>query len=65
MLSPTAWVAGDGPWASVSYCPRGTTAILFPSRDEAQRAKEQVDKTRCGGACIMQHRVVFLRGAEL
>jgi len=60
VLSPVAWTTGDGPWASVSFCPRGTTAILYPDRAGAERAKAQVDRTRCGGACIGQHRVKYL-----
>ena len=60
VLRPVAWVTGDGPWGSVADCPRGRTAILFPTEAEARRAKAQVDRTRCGGACIGQHRVKYL-----
>ncbi len=61
VLGPLEWVIGDGPWGSLSLCPRGTTLILFPDRGEAEQAKQLVDRTRCGGACVGRHEVIDLR----
>jgi hypothetical protein len=38
---------GGGPFATVYPDPRGTTVVLFPTLEEAERAKERV----CGGQC--------------
>ena len=46
------WIAGNGPWASLSLCPRGLTVELHDNRDEALTAKRVIDQTRCGGACL-------------
>lgn len=61
VLHPCEWTQGRGPWASVADCPRGRTAILRDTEAEARQLKEWVDATRCGGACIGNHRVVDLR----
>ena len=55
------WASGRGPWASVSFCPRGTTVQLYETRPAAEDAKATIDATACGGACIRDHRVVDLR----
>lgn len=54
------WVAGRGPWASVSDCPRGRTIQLYAARDGAEKAKAFIDRNACGGVCRRMHRVVFL-----
>lgn len=54
------WVCGRGPWASVSFCPRGTTVQLYETQLEAVEAKQAIDRGSCGGACIRQHYVKYL-----
>lgn len=61
-LAPVAWVSGSDPWASVSDCPRGRTAQLYPTRGEAEQAKALIDKYACGGVCQRRHRVLHLGG---
>jgi hypothetical protein len=58
------WATGRGPWASVSFCPRGTTVQLYETEAEARQAKATIDATACGGACIRDHRVVDLRNTS-
>jgi len=55
------WIVGDGPWASVSRCPRGTTVQLYGEEAEALRAKRVIDGSGCSGACVGRHEVVELR----
>ena len=54
-----AWVAGDGPWASISTCHAGT-ARLHLTRADALAAKAFIDATRCGHRCRGAHRVLDL-----
>lgn len=54
------WIIGRGPWASVSYCPPGLTAMLFESREEAAKALAAIDADACGGRCRRAHRLVDL-----
>jgi hypothetical protein len=37
-----------------------TTVILYPSEDEAQKAKRLIDRLACGGRCIRLHSVVAM-----
>lgn len=55
-----AWVAGDGPWASISTCGAGT-ARLHESKAEALASKTFIDETRCGHRCRGAHTVLDLR----
>src|SRR5262245_30936390 len=55
-----AWVAGQGPWASVARCLRATTVMLFPTLEEAYEAKQAIDHTGCGGMCAGRHLVVHV-----
>jgi hypothetical protein len=57
------WITGSGRYASVSYCPRGITVILFAERAAAEAARRGIDKWRCGGMCCGRHSVVDL-GAD-
>jgi len=59
------WAAGSGPWASFSDCPRGRTIQLYDTREEAERAKEFIDKWMCGGLCCRAHRVVYIGATGL
>jgi hypothetical protein len=56
-----AWIAGDGPYASVSYCGVLTVA-LYPTADEALAAKRFIDRLACGHRCRREsgHEVVHL-----
>lgn len=54
-----AWVAGDGPWASISTCGAGT-ARLHLTRADALAAKRLIDETRCGHRCRGAHTVLDL-----
>lgn len=56
-----AWATNGGPWASVSFCPRGTTVQSYATEAEARAAKAAIDKGSCGGACVRHHRVIDLR----
>src|SRR5262249_40582396 len=61
------WIYGDGPWASVSLCPGGgrgrdVTVQLYTTREAAEKAKEMIDASACGGRCwgAKGHRIVNL-----
>jgi hypothetical protein len=53
-------IFGDGPYASVSRCPPGTTVILCASLESAQKRKANIDKLGCGRECKGRHEVVKL-----
>lgn len=54
------WIHGDGAYASVARCGRGTTIQLHATATDAQDAKEQIDGHGCGGLCQRQHEVIQL-----
>lgn len=54
------WIHGNGPYASVARCGRGTTVLLAERLEDAQEAKELVDDTGCGGLCQRRHEVIQL-----
>ena len=54
------WVSGNDRFASVSFCPRGTTVQMYATRPEAEAAKAAIDTGNCGGACIRHHKVIDL-----
>lgn len=54
-----AWVAGEGAYACIAWC-RVPTITLFSDPEEAQKARELIDATACGGACTRRHEVVEL-----
>jgi hypothetical protein len=54
------WISGEGPYASVAYCPRGITVALYETLPEAERAKQMIDDTGCGGLCVGDHEIVKL-----
>ncbi len=51
------WIIGDGPWASVSYCPGGLTVMLFGTCAEAAKAKSVIDENGCSGTCQLDHKI--------
>jgi len=71
LLRPTFWVTGNPPlsgpcFASISDCGRwagrvARTVILYPTREEAEKAKRRLDNDACGGRCSNRHRVIELR----
>jgi len=54
------WIIGNGPYASVSACNIKETVILFETLAEAEIAKNQIDKTACGGKCKRNHFIIDL-----
>ena len=59
------WVSGDGPFASVSYCPhmpygRAITVELHQTSEAAQQAKARIDDTHCGNRCQKDHELIEL-----
>ena len=58
------WVHGDGAYASVARCGRGTTIQLYSSPIEALGAKQLIDSHGCGGLCQRRHEVIRLIRAE-
>jgi hypothetical protein len=55
------WVVGNDRFASVSYCPRGgPTVMLHPTLAEAIEARQTIDQSACGGACVRRHAVIDL-----
>ncbi len=55
------WIAGDGPYASVTRCPPGETVMLFGTMVEAETLKSFIDITGCGENCRRDHLTVELR----
>jgi hypothetical protein len=63
------WVQGDPPpggecWAVVSLCSPGVTVTLWPTLEQAERAKQSIDDTGCGGSCWRRHRILALHAPE-
>jgi hypothetical protein len=56
------WIVGNNRFASVSYCPRGTTVMLYADRVGAEKAKRVIDRLGCGGQCFgwPGHKVIDL-----
>lgn len=64
MWPRAAWVAGDGPFASVSWCPRGLTVVLHETALGAANAVRTIDAAGCGGRCIGNHEVIRLERSD-
>jgi len=54
------WIVGDGQYVSLSLCPRGLTAMLHETQDDAQTSICIIDRTACGGQCIRMHYLIDL-----
>jgi hypothetical protein len=54
------WITGNGPYALLSWC-RVLTVTLHETREKAEQAKEDLDKTKCGHTCWRLHEVVDAR----
>ena len=60
-IAPHAiWIHGLGEFASFSYCGEGLTVALFPSLDQAVKAKRAIDGGGCGGQCVRVHFIARL-----
>jgi hypothetical protein len=55
------WIHGNGPYASVARCGRGTTIQLSQNTEDATAAKELIDNHGCGGLCQRRHELIELR----
>lgn len=58
-------IIGEGEYATVSYCAHGphdraVTVQLHATLDDANAAKEFIDRTGCGGRCTRQHEIIRL-----
>ena len=52
------WICGEGRYASLAHCINILTVMLHKTRQEAQKAKEDIDEGGCGGGCYKDHSVV-------
>lgn len=65
-----AWIAGDGPYATVSFCdnyipPPGpddpaTSVMLHKTEDMARQALDLINRRACGGGCTRDHWLLLL-----
>lgn len=55
-----AWVLGDGPYATISWCGawNEVSVTLHSSLTDAVAALKQINRTGCGGRCSRTHQVV-------
>ena len=55
------WIQGDGQFALLAKC-RVLTVTLWSTRTEAEKSKEEIDRTACGGGCFgaSAHEIVDL-----
>jgi len=54
------WIVGEGPYATLAWCPRGLTVELHRTREAAEEAKACIDVTGCGGLCQGRHEIIIL-----
>lgn len=54
-----AWVSGEGPWAVLAHC-RTLTVTLHADLEGAEKAKQTIDDTACGGRCYHRHEIVLI-----
>jgi hypothetical protein len=54
------WIHGNGPYASIARCGRGTTIQLCPTATDAQQMKDVIDSSGCGGLCQRRHELIEL-----
>lgn len=58
-------IVGEGEYATVSYCAHGphdhaVTVQLHETLDDAEFAKDFIDRSGCGGRCSRQHEIIRL-----
>ena len=51
------WITGNGRFALLAHC-RVLTVTLWKTIGEAEMAKQRIDETACGGACIGMHEII-------
>jgi hypothetical protein len=51
------WIDGKGTYACIAWC-HVPTVTLHETENEAQKAKERIDRTACGSRCLRKHEVV-------
>jgi hypothetical protein len=54
------WVMGEGPYATLAWCPVGPTVMLHETFPAAVKALGWIDDLGCGHACIGDHEIVVL-----
>jgi len=59
-----AWIAGDGPYATVSDCPP-LTVELHRTRAKADATLDFLTDCSCGHCCTGRHRIVDLAEAAV
>ena len=52
-------ISGDGRFALLALC-RVLTVTLWPTKAEAEKQKEVIDRTQCGGLCLRDHEIIDL-----
>ncbi len=53
------WIQGNGQYALLAWR-RVLTVTLWPTKDQAEESKKDVDEMACGGGCIRNHEIVDL-----
>jgi len=53
------WITGNGHWALLAHC-KVLTITLWPTYEEAEIRKIQIDKFACGGHCYGFHELFDL-----
>ena len=59
-------IDGEGPYATVTCCPQGSTGIavmvrLHEELGGAQAAFDQIGRSGCGGRCVGNHDMIEFR----
>ncbi len=59
----TQIINGNGQFAFLTWC-RVLEVTLFPTRDEAEEFKKNIDRYKCGGGCTGNHEIIDLSIAK-
>lgn len=59
LIPGAAWYEGQGPFALIAWCGRAGVS-LHADQPKAERDKELIDSTGCGGSCRRRHEIVRL-----
>ncbi len=54
----------DGQYAFLTWC-GALEVTLLPTRDKAEELKKEVNITRCGGDCALNHEIIDLSDSRL
>lgn len=52
-------ITGNGQFALLAWC-RVLEVTLFSTRTEAEKFKDDIDRTACGGGCTGDHEIIDL-----